>query len=562
MTSPSTRAITPAGTAPAGPRCSLDSDVRAPAVTRPGTDRRRDTPKMPELPLEPGERYRFHFDVSRCIGCRCCEVACEEQNAVPHDARWRTVGTLLGGEYPFTRQLNLSTSCHHCEEPACLEVCPVDAYSISSLTGIVLHSQDQCIGCQYCTWACPYGAPRFNPERNVVGKCDMCHARLERGQAPACVAACPSEAIAIEKVERDEIRVRLEEARAPGLPDPGFTIASTRFTLPTGIPEALARVSDSVIEPQHAHVTLIVMTILTQLAVGGCVALWLAQVLTPGARAGHAGWLLQHLSLPMLAVCALALGVATLHLGRPIHAYRALRMWRRSWLSREIALFSLFGGAGTVHALVVFGLGAAPRSWVVLSSGAAMAAIGVAGLYSTARIYMVPARPAWCSWHTVAGFLLTAMLLGSLFAALLLAAGLVHFAAAPEQWVAVGLVPWLVLAALASAAILSVRVGQVMRFAGGQALPELQATARMLLDRFRRPFAARLALSLIGGIGLPVWAAARVGDPLASRAGLVAIIAMAALTSLAAEVLGRYLFFVAVVPRTSPGPFAAGGAHA
>ncbi len=512
---------------------------------------------MPELPLEPGERYRFHFDVSRCVGCRCCEVACEEQNAVPHDARWRTVGTLLGGEFPFTKQLTLSTSCHHCEEPACLQVCPVDAYSIAATTGLVLHSQDQCIGCQYCTWACPYGAPKFNPERNVVGKCDMCHARLERGQEPACVAACPSEAIAIEKVDRTAIRLELDHARAPGLPEPTLTIPSTRFTLPAQVPESVTRVSDVEVEPQHPHVTLIVMTILTQLAVGGCVALWLAQTAVPASRSPRVAWLLQHLSLPMLMVCGLAVGVATLHLGRPIHAYRALRMWRRSWLSREIALFSLFGAAGAAHAAIVFLLGRPAGSPEVLASGAILSAVGAAGLYTTARIYMVPARPAWCSWHTAAGFLLTAVLLGALFAALLLSGGLAYLDLAAPEWTAVGLGPWLIVAAAAAGSILLLRLVQVMRFVT-LPQPELNATAQLLLGRFRGPFAVRLGLLVVGGVALPMWGAARVGDPEAGRLALAATIGVAAAFSLAAEVVGRYLFFVSVVPRTTPGHFRAG----
>ena len=84
--------------------------------------------------------------------------------------------------------------------------CPVDAYSKDSITGIVRHSADACIGCQYCTWNCSYGVPQYNPERGVVGKCDMCYGRLMRGQDPACASACPESAIEIEIVSIDEWR--------------------------------------------------------------------------------------------------------------------------------------------------------------------------------------------------------------------------------------------------------------------------------------------------------------------------------------------------------------------
>src|ERR671912_676431 len=159
------------------------------------------TALVPERALRPGEQYRFHVDMASCIGCKCCVVACNEQNGNPASINWRRVGDIEGGFFPMVTHAHLSMSCNHCLEPTCLAGCPVDAYSKDALTGIVQHSADTCIGCQYCTWNCSYGAPQFNPERGVVGKCDMCHGRLELGQSPACVSACPEGAIAIELVD-------------------------------------------------------------------------------------------------------------------------------------------------------------------------------------------------------------------------------------------------------------------------------------------------------------------------------------------------------------------------
>ncbi len=142
------------------------------------------------LPV-PGEQYRFHLDMTQCIGCKCCVVACNEQNGNPAEIQWRRVGEIEGGVYPDTMRHYLSMGCNHCLEPTCMTGCPVNAYTKDPLTGIVLHSAERCIGCQYCTWNCSYGVPQFNPERGVVGKCDMCHGRLTDGREPACVAACP-----------------------------------------------------------------------------------------------------------------------------------------------------------------------------------------------------------------------------------------------------------------------------------------------------------------------------------------------------------------------------------
>ena len=130
------------------------------------------TPKIPQRTLEEGEQYRFHFDMTKCIGCKCCVVACNEQNGNPAEINWRRVGEIEGGWYPNTQRLHLSMGCNHCLEPTCLAGCPVDAYSKDPKTGVVIHSADACIGCQYCTWNCSYGVPQYNPERGVVGKCE------------------------------------------------------------------------------------------------------------------------------------------------------------------------------------------------------------------------------------------------------------------------------------------------------------------------------------------------------------------------------------------------------
>src|SRR5262245_46437878 len=149
--------------------------------------------RMPDRALRPGEQYRFHVDMRACIGCKCCVVACNEQNGNPAPINWRRVGEIEGGFFPHTTRSYPSMGCNHCLEPTCLAGCPVDAYTKDPVTGIVSHSADACIGCQYCTWNCSYGVPQYNPERGVVGKCDMCHGRLSMCQSHACVSHCPED---------------------------------------------------------------------------------------------------------------------------------------------------------------------------------------------------------------------------------------------------------------------------------------------------------------------------------------------------------------------------------
>ena len=112
------------------------------------------TGRMPDRVPGPGEQYRFHVDMGACIGCKCCVVACNEQNGNPADVTWRRVAEVEGGVYPLARRGYVSMGCNHCADPTCLAGCPVDAYSKDALTGIVRHSAETCIGCQYCTWTC------------------------------------------------------------------------------------------------------------------------------------------------------------------------------------------------------------------------------------------------------------------------------------------------------------------------------------------------------------------------------------------------------------------------
>jgi formate dehydrogenase iron-sulfur subunit len=90
---------------------------------------------IPDRPLAEGEQYRFHFDMTKCIGCRSCEIACNEQNGNPADIHWRRVGEVEGGVYPNTQRHYLSMGCNHCLDAECLKGCPVDAYTKDPLRG-------------------------------------------------------------------------------------------------------------------------------------------------------------------------------------------------------------------------------------------------------------------------------------------------------------------------------------------------------------------------------------------------------------------------------------------
>ncbi|HTM38487.1 MAG TPA: DmsC/YnfH family molybdoenzyme membrane anchor subunit [Terriglobales bacterium] len=477
-------------------------------------------PRIPERALQPGEQYRFHFDMTQCIGCKCCMVACNEQNGNPASINWRRVGEIEGGFYPNTQRSYLSMGCNHCLEPSCLIGCPVEAYKKDPVTGIVQHSAEACIGCQYCTWNCSYGVPQYNPERGVVGKCDMCYGRLTDGREPACVNACPEGAIRIEIVNVEEWkREYSENANAPGLPSADDSISTTRITLPEQLPPDTRKADAWRVRPEHPHWPLVVMTVLTQLSVGAFAAIWLLQLLGAPGRLTIA-------AIGSLTVGGLALGASTMHLGRPIHAYRALKMWKRSWLSREVLMFGLFSGmAGAYAGSLLLKLASSS------ALGGLTALLGAGGITASACIYLVRARPAWNSKHTIADFFLTASILGPLFAA--------NISAGSGRLLA------LIAVAGASAQLLNNAL-RFLRLNASESF-ERQSTARLLSTVLASRFLLRGALLVAGGIALPLLSAAHLG------------LALALALALGGELLGRYLFYVSVVPKNIAASYIASG---
>jgi anaerobic dimethyl sulfoxide reductase subunit B (iron-sulfur subunit) len=141
-------------------------------------------------PVKPDMQLGFvHHNVD-CIGCRACEIACKDKNGLPPGPRFRRVQYIEGGTYPAVYAYKVNTSCNHCAEPACLPTCPTGAIFKRKKDGIVDIDSTLCIGCRRCEAACPYGAPQFIPELNIVGKCNLCVDEIEAGRKPYCVMAC------------------------------------------------------------------------------------------------------------------------------------------------------------------------------------------------------------------------------------------------------------------------------------------------------------------------------------------------------------------------------------
>ncbi|MEM9235218.1 MAG: DmsC/YnfH family molybdoenzyme membrane anchor subunit [Verrucomicrobiota bacterium] len=360
-----------------------------------------------------GEQYAFEVALDRCTGCKACVSACHNLNGLDDSEAWRDTGTMLGGDDAPGWQQTVTTACHHCESPECLHGCPVGAYEKESDTGIVRHLDDQCIGCSYCILKCPYDVPKYSKSRGIVRKCDMCHQRLAEGEAPACVQACPTEAIRIVKVPTKLEDTPFLRLAAP-LPKPSdlfqsaiihqqsakLTLPTTRYTGREVPASAIAADRDQLV-PEHPHWPLVLMLTLTQAGIGllGTAAFQATPIIPIlGALLFNAG---------MIA--------AVFHLGQPLKAWRFFLGLRTSWLSREILAFSLFAPIPLILAALPF-LPDFPfkEQFSLLTRHSALPA-GAIAIFTSVMIYVDTRRSTWRLPFTATRFF------GTTFAFLLLA---------------------------------------------------------------------------------------------------------------------------------------------
>jgi formate dehydrogenase iron-sulfur subunit len=360
---------------------------------------------IPDRKPNPGEQLAFQVDLDACTGCKACVSACHSLNGLDENETWRDVGLLIGNDPEEPYQQHITTACHHCVDPACLNGCPVLAYEKDPVTGIVRHLDDQCIGCQYCVLKCPYDVPKYSKRRGIVRKCDMCFNRLARDEAPACAQACPSSAITIRIVSLDSVTAATAEndrRLVPGAFRSSYTQPTTAYLSRKPLPQNARPGDQSRVRLEHPHWPLIVMLVLTQIAAGLSVmlsALSVWDVTSFKTIIGPAS----------LAVCiSLAAGLAAsvLHLGRPLGAWRAWLGIRTSWMSREIVALSAFFGLALALTITAW----LPMKWPLFNAPIQQnllilgiwitAAISVLGIACSAMIYVDTQRPFW-KWQQV-----------------------------------------------------------------------------------------------------------------------------------------------------------------
>ena len=505
---------------------------------------------LPASPPGPEEQYAFEVDLDSCSGCKACVTACHSLNGLDEDETWREVGLLHGGSAALPVLQHVTTACHHCLDPACLNACPTNAYEKDPVTGIVKHLDDQCFGCQYCILACPYEVPKYNAKRGIVRKCDMCSDRLAVGEAPACVQACPNEAIRIRTVKKSDVTADCEaDSFLPGAPDPQFTQPTTNYKSSRPLPRNTLPADYYAVQAGHAHWPLIIMLVLTQLSVGAFLVGELLHANLLGSTS------LAHV-LPIHALSALGFGVlslaaATLHLGRPLLAYRAVLGLRHSWLSREIVAFALFAKLAAIYAAMLwFYPQLATTAWPLVLGGSVVAA-GLAGVFCSIMIYVYTRRPFWSGSQTFVKFSLTTVWLGlsAVLTVSLVAAGLssaieIHELMADYgRWLCHGIID-------VAAAKLLYEVSFFRHLASKQSTP-LNRSARLMVGELAVWSRGRFAAGAIGGLVLPLL---MLNQSATTPGATIAAMGLAACgLSLIGETLERTLFFTASVTPHMPG---------
>jgi formate dehydrogenase iron-sulfur subunit len=477
--------------------------------------------------LLPGTQFAFEVDLDKCSGCKACVTACHSLNGLDEDEAWREVRSIISDTRRNPARKFVTTSCHHCLDPACLLGCPVLAYDKNPETGIVRHLDDQCIGCQYCVMMCPYDVPKYSESRGIVRKCDMCSQRLGAGEAPTCVQACPNEAIKITLVSVENLRNEITcdktsnapHAFPPGSPPRDLTLPTTRFISKEPLPATMVSESGA-LSLQSAHWPLVIMLVMTQLGVG-CFAL--LPLVSPRAS----------IALAEIGCTSVLVGIVSsvAHLGRPLKAWRSFLGLRTSWLSREIVAFALVMPLAGL-------LMVAPRGNRRDLLGFATVVIGLFAVFSSGMVYRKTRRVFWS--NSISRFFASTFLLGAA-AAWLIEIRFKKFGAP----------------ALSVALLTSIKLAIESRFIrnAGEERPwpeardfdtwSLAQTATILWEKLGVLTRTRFLFGMFGGIVLPLLSfVAEFPLPFLALIGFA--------FCLAGEFIERYTFFRAVVPPRMP----------
>jgi len=323
-------------------------------------------------------RRGFEFDAALCVRCNACNAACTLENGLQPGTRSLYVWN--DEALPPFSVYSLSMACNHCEKPECLEGCPVNAYS-KDISGTILYDKDKCMGCRYCTWRCPYDAPKINPVKGFIEKCQYCFGRVSEGVETACTSACPTGALRMASMDEfPPVGVEWfpETGIGPSLILKGVSDANSPVIIPAEEDEVIpdTAVAENRVMKEWS-------LILFSLMVMSASSLLIAAALkadVPGA------------GLPAILMAGSVL-VSFAHLGLPMRAWRAPLNVLSSPLSREILLVAALSGMAAVN-------------WFLpgIINPLFMASVSVLTLISVDMVYFASDRSYRLKLHTGQAF--------------------------------------------------------------------------------------------------------------------------------------------------------------
>ena len=323
-------------------------------------------------------RNYFIFDENKCVGCEACVVACVLENGFQFPDRWRTIYSSNKNKIPGLPFFNLSLGCNHCEDAPCMNLCPSLSFSRDTVTGAILIDSEKCIGCKYCTWNCPYEAPKYNPVSRVIEKCNFCNSRLLEKKKPSCAVSCPTGALDFSFDEIDKATMP-NGMKTPNNPSPSIEIIKLKrsnapivdLVLFKSLPKDISEKTDRLNISAITELPLLIFTLVVALVV-------------PISASN----LLQHQSIgtriSFVLIIGMAAAISTIHLGQKHKFWRSVLNFRRSWLSREIVFFSIYFTLSIVDAFIY----RMPTFVIVL--------FGLATLLSVDMLY----KPLQWNWKT------------------------------------------------------------------------------------------------------------------------------------------------------------------
>ncbi|MBN1252290.1 MAG: 4Fe-4S dicluster domain-containing protein [Bacteroidales bacterium] len=276
----------------------------------------------------------FQFDINKCVGCQACIIACIIENQTEQPIHWRDVNTFNKNHHPDLPVFYYSLACNHCQDAPCLNNCPALAYSKDIISGAIVHNQNKCIGCQYCTWACPYDAPKFNIEKGVIEKCTFCLHRTEEGLKPACANLCPTGAL--DYIEKPEI-VNNKNIFA-------FTDININPSI-NFIPLRNEKTVEIIPEFKHIEIKNSKSKIESKISAKKewpLIVFTLLMAVLASYFTAFSFYKINFNPHIFLITITLASVFSIFHLGKKYRAYRAIFNIKKSWLSREILFFGMF----------------------------------------------------------------------------------------------------------------------------------------------------------------------------------------------------------------------------